>query len=355
MNKSVPLRLFILSTMLIPATSSKAELMIGDKAPKLQTGEWIQGEPVRMFDSNHVYILEFWATWCGPCIASIPHLNELWEQFKDNGVIVIGQDVWDSDEAVTPFVKKMGGKMTYRVALDDKTHDPDGLMSSIWWKRKINNHGIPHAFVINKDGVIAWIGHPMGLQKQVLDDILSGHYDLAQAAAGYKRDLEENNKMQDLQRKVFAAVDNKKWDEAESALNETLAAFPRLENSFAWMRLRILLGQKKHDEAYQFAESFGASRPKDFDRLNALAWTLLNEERVEPRGLDVAAKLAARANDSSGGTNAKILDTLARAQFMTGKTNEAVATQKSAVAAAPEEEKNHYQKVLADYQRGKLP
>ena len=140
--------ILVVAALIAVTVSARAELMVGDKAARLQTGKWIQGEPVTGFDSNHVYIVEFWATWCGPCVQTIPHLNQLWQAFKDRGVIVIGVDIWDSDEAVAPFVKKMGTNMTYRVALDDKRQDPEGFMGTTWWKRKTNNHGIPAAFMM---------------------------------------------------------------------------------------------------------------------------------------------------------------------------------------------------------------
>ena len=107
--------------------AAEPTLKVGDPAPKLQTGKWVQGEPVKDFEKGKAYIVEFWATWCPPCRASIPHLNEIYIKFKDKGLIVIGQDCAERDESlVAPFVKKMGDKMTYRVALDDKTNDKRG-------------------------------------------------------------------------------------------------------------------------------------------------------------------------------------------------------------------------------------
>ena len=102
-------------------SSAEPTLKVGDPAPKLQNGKWVQGDPVKEFKEGKAYLVEFWATWCGPCRVSIPHLNEIHNKYKDKGLVVIGQDCWERDEAlVGPFVEKMGDKMTYRVALDDK-------------------------------------------------------------------------------------------------------------------------------------------------------------------------------------------------------------------------------------------
>ena len=81
-----------------PAPAAEPTLKIGDPAPKLQNGEWVQGNPVKKFQPGTAYIVEFWATWCGPCRASIPHLNEIYTKFKDKGLVVIGQDCWEQDD-----------------------------------------------------------------------------------------------------------------------------------------------------------------------------------------------------------------------------------------------------------------
>ena len=161
-------------------------LKVGDPAPKLQTGKWVQGEPVKDFQKGKAYLVEFWATWCPPCRASIPHLNETYNKFKDKGLIVIGQDCSEQNDAlVAPFVKNMGDKMTYRVALDDKATNKQGQMSKTWMEAA-GRDGIPSAFLVDTKGVIAWIGHPMELKEQVIEEVLAGTFDVRKAAAAPK-------------------------------------------------------------------------------------------------------------------------------------------------------------------------
>src|SRR2546422_5100639 len=194
------------------AENSEATLKVGNPAPKLQVSRWVQGEPVKDFEDDKAYIVEFWATWCGPCVASIPHVNELHQKYKDKGLVVIGQNVWENDTSkVEPFITKMGEKMTYRVALDNGAGNK-GKMAQTWMEAA-DQHGIPTAFIVNKQGKIAWIGHPMSLKESVLEQVLDGKFDVAKAATAYeskkKREKEEESIWQDYNKRVEA----KEWDE----------------------------------------------------------------------------------------------------------------------------------------------
>ncbi len=340
----------------VAVTTNAAQLKIGDPAPKLQTGKFVQGDPVKDFEKDKVYIVEFWATWCGPCRVSIPHLNELHQKFKDKGVVVIGQDVWEQDESGVPaFVKKMGDKMTYRVALDDKSQDKEGAMATTWMKAADQN-GIPTAFIVNKQGRIAWIGHPMTMKDSLIEDVVADRYDVNKAAADFQKQEANKNELMALSRKLGMALRDGNWDDADNAVSEIEKKLPEEQRAGLGMaRFQILLGRKNYDAAYKLAASIGEQQSDNPMIQNALAWIIVTKEGLEKRDTALAEKLAARASKVAEDKNAGVLDTLARAQFMNGKKKEAIATQQKAIEVAEADEREQLQKTLASYQDGKLP
>lgn len=357
MKTSFGIRAFTIVTVLLAlAGTAGAKLSIGDPAPKLQAGKWIQGEPVTAFDTNHVYIVEFWATWCGPCRASIPHLNELYEKFKDRDLIAVGQDVWEQNEdGVAPFVKKMGNQMTYRVALDDKRADDKGAMATTWMEAA-DRHGIPTAFIVNQHGVIAWIGHPMALTEDLLNQILAGTFDVAAFAKKYDQQQQEQARMMAQYSNLRTALKDKNWDAADAAVAELEKTDPQNGTPrFGGTRVQILLGRNDLAGACKLAQSLSDAHQDNAFLQNELAWTLATTKGANQQELALARTCAERANAAAQGKEPGILDTLARVQFMTGQTNEAVATEQKAVDIAPDEMKNYLKKFLADYQQGKLP
>jgi hypothetical protein len=121
------------------------------------------------------------------------------------------------------------------------------------------------------------------------------------------------------------------------------------------IRFSILLGRKNYTDAYKLAGTLSDAHPKNAMMQNELAWTIATQPGLEKRDLALAEKMAVRANEATQGKEPAVLDTLARVQFMNGKTNEAVTTEQKAVDAASDEQKVYLKKSLASYQEGKLP
>jgi thiol-disulfide isomerase/thioredoxin len=103
----------------------------------------VQGDPVKQLEPGKAYLIEFWATWCGPCRESIPHVDELHKKYKNKGLIVIGTDVGEDQQRVKEFIEKMADKMTYRVALDETN-----AMVTAWFAGADENP-IPFAFLVD--------------------------------------------------------------------------------------------------------------------------------------------------------------------------------------------------------------
>src|SRR5689334_7009652 len=111
----------------IASAQAKPTLGIGDTAPALTVAKWFKGAPVKKFEKGKVYVVEFWATWCGPCKVSIPHLTEMAEKYKGKATFT-GVSVYEEHgkkptstaymDKVSNFVKDMGDKMNYNVAVD---------------------------------------------------------------------------------------------------------------------------------------------------------------------------------------------------------------------------------------------
>jgi thiol-disulfide isomerase/thioredoxin len=339
----------------VPA-EDEPTLKVGDPAPKLQTGDFVQGDPVKNFEKGKAYLVEFWATWCGPCKVSIPHLNEIHEKFKDKNLVVIGQDCWEKDDAlVKPFIGKMGDKMTYRVALDDKKANTKGKMAETWMAAAGQN-GIPSAFLIDTKGVIAWIGHPMTLKNELVEEVLAEKYDVQKAATDYAARQKQDLKIRSIWTDFGNAMREKKWDEAMTKIDEAESVLPEEQKkNMDAVRFNVMLGKKDYPQAYKFAARMSDSHQDDATLQNEFAWRIATDPGIEKRDLDLAEKFAERANLASKGKEAGIIDTLARVKWLRGKKEEAIALQETAVSLADPTMKDKLQQVLDGYKKGELP
>jgi thiol-disulfide isomerase/thioredoxin len=207
------------------ARAADAELMPGSMAPRIAVKHWVKGSPVTSFSDNGTYVVEFWATWCGPCIESIPHITELAK--KNPSVKFVGVSIWedDSSDSVAKFVAKMGPKMDYHIAYGG---NQDGM--ALTWMKAAAQNGIPTAFIV-KNQKIQWIGHPMMLEAP-LAEVLQDKNDLEKSKDEFLKRAAAANERQKLSLEVEAIeklFDGGKKAEAHSALDKLEQEHPSIK------------------------------------------------------------------------------------------------------------------------------
>ncbi len=309
-------------TLEFAVASPASALGVGDPAPPLVQGDYVQGEPIEKMEAGQIYVVEFWATWCGPCVDAIPHVNALQRQYADNGVVMIGQNVWEDDtSAVKPFIEKMGDDMTYRVAFDE-----DGKMAETWMEAAEQN-GIPAAFIVDREGVIAWIGHPMGMDEP-LAQIVAGTYDPAAEA-------DKQAQLEALGEKIDAAMQAGNVDEAVVLLDEVAALLPEaMRPQLALSRLMMYGHVDRWADGYPAIRTLVAETD-DTETLNEIAWMLVAPDSpVAEPDLDLALNAALKCNELAAPPDPSFLDTLARVHFLKGDAALALKVQQQAVDQA---------------------
>jgi thiol-disulfide isomerase/thioredoxin len=312
-------RLFVLAAVVFTASPAGAALKVGDPAPKLQVAQWVQGDAVDAFEGDKVYIVEFWATWCGPCISAIPHLNEIYLRHKDKGLVVIGQNVFEKDDKGVPgFVRKMGSKMTYRVALDDKSVE-GGFMAAKWLKAAGQN-GIPCAFVVNKAGKIAYIGHPMRLQESLLTSLLAEQSTKAAGPAVEVAPATPSAKAGQLAGTADSLIQAGKLAEAESVIAELHQELPpQFQYLGGLMELKLLLARKQSADAIELSKILCEDFAGQPGVLNAVAATLVSRPDASPALLTAAEKIVTPLGKSDGEGKSAAVATLARIASLRGE------------------------------------
>lgn len=128
----------------------------GKKAPEFFVEKWMNRSEVKT--KGKVVLIDFWATWCGPCRAVIPELNDFQKKFGDKLVVIGVSD--EKPEVVEKFMADM--KMEYAVAVD----------TSKKMMKAVGVQGIPHVMIISPDGIVRWQGFPGSDEDKLTEKIV---------------------------------------------------------------------------------------------------------------------------------------------------------------------------------------
>ncbi|CAN2533024.1 hypothetical+protein [Methylocapsa aurea] len=263
------------------------ELFVGDLAPAVAFSEFLKGEPLSALVRGTIYVIEFWASWCVPCIHSMPDLTRL--QAAHPEIVVIGVVAHEKNpEKMRALVARKGDDIGYRIALQAPSplpaigNDP-GQMTHDWLEGSYSD-GIPQSFLVDGAGRVAWIGPPVLLEEQ-LTALLAGKLDIDSSARDYRKKAEDSLRKQryELMRAFDVARQTKNKTDFFRACDETIAAHPQIEKFIGPWKLRLIMGDgvSAKEEALAYARAFSDGvAHDDVETLVRIAWTLI-EERID--------------------------------------------------------------------------
>lgn len=348
----------LLSTSLFASLSLAQDqqaisLFPGDAPPPITVSQWLKGAPVSKIEKGKVYVVEFWATWCVPCQATIPRMTKLAKELPE--VTFVGVSILEEDQKkVAPFVKSKGSEMEFHVAMDQlpspKSDSYEGLMATRWVEAS-GPLGVPYAFIIDKDGLIAWTGNPNEMDEP-LRKVVAGTWDTkaygATVRAAHEVEIRQigydNREKHALQKKDEAALLQVYADMVADPL-------PQIQVNGSLKRFRYLLIERKdYDAAYGAGKvAVGGPLKDDAAKLEELAWLIVDPKaKLDRRDTDLAIAAAQRSVELKKGLFN--LNTLAHAYFFAGDKAKALETEKEALAvAANDDERKFIQAAITSF------
>ena len=321
---------------------SPEPLEIGDPAPSIHFTHWVTGEAIANFEPGKVHVVEFWATWCPPCRASMPHLSSLQDKYGSDVKFMGFSD--EDQQTVDGFLGKPSQQdpektwaeiVTYALVLDEDRVMHDSYLAAT------GTRGIPAAFIVGREGNLLWHGHPLEMDKP-LEAIVAGDWTAANANEQLEAIAAERVRMQEVQQRFAKAISAKDWNAAVAAFDEMLAdasVAAMIGNQAVVQRYYLLTQAGRADEAKELMSEQKSLLWDDSQALNALAWLIAADlPETSERDFDLALEVAERANELTEGVEPAVLDTLAKVYYQQGNLDEAINWQEKAVANSDSDE-----------------
>lgn len=285
-----------------PAANATAEPAIkaktGDRAAPLVGLTYLKGAPVT-FEKGRVYLVEFWATWCGPCVANMPHLTKLQKKYRDQGLTVIAVSIDEDADKAKAFVAERGDTLGFTVA-----HDADGQAHENYMTA-FGRRYIPCAFLVDQQGRVVWVGQPWHEMDAVLAKVVDKTFDLP----------------------AYTKAQAEKKARQQQAAEITKAYYKALHESAAIADARPVaarLYKLGHpDVLADFAQDILYQEEEGEDADNS---------RVD---FELALEFATRAHADTAGQDIRTLDIYTSALSRTGRFKQAIAAQEKVLTLLP--------------------
>jgi thiol-disulfide isomerase/thioredoxin len=270
--------------------------LVGTRAPDIDIGHWLNAgatgvAPFKAFEPGKVTVVVFWASWCPNCVAALPLLAGLQEQYAPRGVTIVGVSHEDAEDVRTflAAAAKQPEDAARRLCL---TADPDNSVHAAYMEA-VDETAIPTAFIVGKQGLVEWIGHPNELENS-LRLVVEDGWDRTAFIA-------ERMTLEPIRARVARIMDDQQ-------AGKTAAATAALK-------------------------AYTSESRQDADTLNEIAWLVFDMAggKPLPDAFLAEAIAAADAGLALEPTNANFLDTLAHLQALKGDLAAAIAVQKRAV------------------------
>ena len=326
-------------------------LTIGSRAPNIDIEHWLQDgngffKPVKTFEQDKVYVIEFWATWCGPCIMSMPHLAELQNRFRGRGVQIISVTDESVDEVNAllnqqhPQANLSFGDISSAYSL---TCDPDRSTHAAYMNAA-KQSGIPTSFVVGKTGKIEWIGHPAELEAP-LEAIVTDQWDRKKFHKTFQAIARYTAAMQKLTMLAGAG----KFDRAIALVDTELAVAKQndmleLVNQWVDIRFSLMLSAGRIDDAtIAYYRSFIDDIKDNPIALGRFGYSLFSAHQEGGELGPLAAEVIQAIDDAKVSSPAESLpflhNTRAQLYLVDNKIAQAIDAQQDAIDSADERQK----------------
>lgn len=394
-------------------------LKIGSPAPALNIEHWISDaggkfKPVTDLEEGKVYVVEFWATWCRPCIACMPHLVEIQTTYSDQNVQVISLSD-ESLEKVETFLEREYKPRKNKAPKDSSeegssstpktyaeltsvyclTTDPDRSVYNDYF-RASRRRGIPSAYIVGKTGLIEWMGHPNRMDN-ALKSVVNDSWDRVAFAKKYAAEQTRDSMLT----RISGTLRTSSPEEIEKNINQALKDFaddPKAVTQLNDMKANIVMrslyrsadagdniktlaiikelypntSNKIQPQLLELQVKF-QFKESQFDEAAKTLALIGNKESFSPVALARIAAgiyLQSRGNEEfpqalfthgialsqkavdANGNNPYFLSTLARMQHSSGDLDAAIETQTMAVAKSDGRNKG-YQEILDQFKAEK--